>query len=401
MRNLKVTLLLFFLAPFMLHAQVLTGADVLLRSHLDMLVGKRVGIVANQTGRLRSGEFLVDALMARGVTVTALFGPEHGIRGEAAPGEKVNDTVDQRTHVRVYSLYGRTTKPTGAMLSQVDLVVYDIQDVGARFYTYISTMALVMEAAAEHHIPVIVLDRPDPLGGVLVDGPVMEDSLRSFVGMMPIPVVYGLTCGELAGMINGEHWLHGGIRADLTVIPMQGWKRSMRWGETGLPWIPPSPNIPTPQTCLAYPVTCFLEATNISEGRGTSTPFEIIGAPFINGEILASTMNRTCPAIRWEPASFTPRSSKYSGSECRGVRLRVDSATTYKPAECAVLLLQALARMAGDSLVIRKAGLNRLAGTQTLLRSVDDEAAFQRIQAEWRKSSRDFSERSHRYMLYH
>ncbi len=388
------------LIPIVLRAQVLTGADVLLRSRLDLLAGKRVGIVTNQTGRLRTGEFLVDALVARGIAVKALFGPEHGIRGVAAPGASVQDTIDEATHIRVYSLYGRTEKPGGAMLDSLDLLIYDLQDVGARFYTYISTMYLVMEAGAERHIPVVILDRPDPLGGDLVDGPLMEDSLRSFVGMMPIPVVYGLTCGELARMINGERWLPRGIQADLTVIPMEGWKRTMRWEDTGLPWVAPSPNIPSPQTCLVYPVTCYLEATNVSEGRGTSSPFEVVGAPFVKAEALALTMNRECPAIRWEPTSFTPGSSKHAGSVCFGVRLHVEAPTSYTPAECGLLLLRALARMYPNAMTVMNPGLARLSGSTGFVQSLHDDVAFRHNVTGWEETTRSFLEFSRQYRLY-
>ncbi|MEK9136788.1 MAG: DUF1343 domain-containing protein, partial [Bacteroidota bacterium] len=224
---------------------------------LNLVKGKKVGLITNHTGRLSSGQHLVDTLLAQGISVVALFGPEHGVRGEAAAGEKVGDTIDAKTGIPVFSLYGKTRTPTSDMLRDVDVLVYDIQDVGARFYTYISTMGLCMKAAIESGIPFIVLDRPNPLGGLKVEGPILEDSLKSFVGMYPIPLVYGLTCGELAMMINGEGWLATSAKADLTVVRMEGWTRSMLWDDTGLSWIRPSPNIPTPVTALVYPGTCL------------------------------------------------------------------------------------------------------------------------------------------------
>lgn len=248
------------------------GNDVLVERHLQLLEGKRVGLIVNHTARLSSGQYLVDMLVQRGIVIVALFGPEHGIRGEGLAGEKISDTKDEKTGIPIYSLYGKTRKPTAEMLANVDMLVYDIQDVGVRFYTYISTMGLCMAAAAEKGIPFIVLDRPNPLGGEKVDGPILDDSLKSFVGMYPIPIVYGLTCGELAKMINAEGWfatkesgLLNRLKCNLTVITMEGWKRKMPWGDTGLEWVPPSPNIKSAQTALVYPMTCLIEATNISE----------------------------------------------------------------------------------------------------------------------------------------
>ncbi len=251
-------------------AAVKTGADILVERRLDLVKGKQVGLITNHTGRLSTGEFLVDALRARGVHVVALFAPEHGIRGQAQAGASVQNETDSATGIPVYSLYGATTRIQQSMLKGIDLLIYDIQGLPVRFYTYLSTMGLSMEAAAEAGIPFIVLDRPDPLGGQIVDGPIMQDSLKSFVGMYPLPVVYGLTCGELAQMINRERWLSNGVQANLTVVPVEGWTRGMSWGETGLTWYPPSPNIPTAATAFVYPATCFIEGTNLSEGRGTS-----------------------------------------------------------------------------------------------------------------------------------
>ncbi len=394
-----LTLLVLLTCPIILWSQVLTGADVLVNSRLQLLAGKRVGIVTNQTGRLRSGEFLVDALVSRGVHVTALFGPEHGIRGNAGPGEEVRDTLDLKG-IPVYSLYGATTKPTPRMLDSVDVLIYDIQDVGVRFFTYITTMYFVMEAGAEQHVPIVVLDRPDPLGGVVVDGPVLEDSLRSFVGIVPIPVVYGLTCGELARMINGEKWLKGGMHAELTVVPMQGWTRSMLWNETGLTWVPPSPNITDVRSCYGYPVTCFLEATNISEGRGTPEPFLMIGAPFVNADALAATLGRAMPSIRWEPTTFTPTSSKYKAVPCHGVRLAIDSPPLRHPISCAVSLLRVLKQSYAGRLTIQHADLLRLSGSSLVPESVEDSLVFRNTEKQWQQSCIEFIHASASYLLY-
>jgi len=341
-----------------------TGADVLIGKQLDLVRGRRVGLVTNHTGRLSSGEFLVDALRAKGVHVTALFGPEHGIRGVAGAGDRIEDSVDAETGIPVFSLYGKQNSPTETMLKDVDVLLYDIQDVGARFYTYISTMKLCMEAAAGKGIPYVVLDRPNPLGA-RIDGPLLEDSLRSFVGPVRLPVVYGLTIGELAMMINTEGLLKGGAHANLTVVWMEGWFRNMRWAETGLPWIAPSPNIPTPGTADIYPATCFLEATNVSEGRGTPEPFRQFGAPFLNADTLAAQLNaRGLPGIRFSPATFTPISSKHKGEICYGAQATVTDPAAFRPVVTGLTIIRVLLDSAPGEVKLNPSSLGRLLGIQ-------------------------------------
>ncbi|WP_022826116.1 exo-beta-N-acetylmuramidase NamZ family protein [Hymenobacter norwichensis] len=275
--------------------------------YLPQLKGKRVGLVVNQTARVGKA-YLVDTLLAQGVGVKVIFGPEHGFRGEAADGATIKDGKDARSGLPVRSLYGATKKPTPEMLADVDVLVFDIQDVGTRFYTFISTMHYVMEAAAEQGKEVVVLDRPNP-NGWYVDGPVLEPAHKSFVGMHPIPIVHGLTVGELAKMINGEKWLAGGKQCRLTVIPVAGYTHTTRYA---LP-IAPSPNLPNPHSVALYPTVCMMEGTDVSVGRGTAMPFEVIGAP-------------TQPASR--PFSFTPKPNAGSpippqnGKLCYGLDLR-------------------------------------------------------------------------------
>jgi uncharacterized protein YbbC (DUF1343 family) len=377
------------------------GADVFIENHLDLVRGKNVGVITNHTGRLSSGEYLVDALLNEGVDVVALFGPEHGIRGVVAAGESVHDTVDDKTGIRIHSLYGNVKKPTPEMLAGVDVLVYDIQDVGARFYTYISTMMLAMEAAAEKGIPFVVLDRPNPLGGILIDGPVMQDSLRSFVGMLPIPVVYGLTCGELASMINRERWLKGGSTVDLTVVRMEGWSRLMGWSATGLDWIAPSPNIPTSQTATVYPATCFIEATNISEGRGTDRPFETIGAPFIQGDTLASRLNElSLPGVRFFPFSFTPTSSKFKSVFCNGIRLEVSSQGDFLPILTGMHILQRIHQLWPEEVRFNSSFLARLLGIPGIEIQLAQGVHPDKIQASWIGPLEEFRTRSARYHFY-
>jgi uncharacterized protein YbbC (DUF1343 family) len=381
--------------------RVKVGADILLEKRLDLLKGKRVGLITNQTGRTSSGEYLLDELLARHVVVTALFGPEHGIRGAEAAGESVADSVDESTHIPVFSLYGRIRKPTPLMLKDVDLLLYDIQDVGARFYTYLSTLGLCMEAAAEKGIPIVVLDRPDPLGGMITDGPVLPDSLRSFVGMFPVPVVYGLTVGEFASMANGERWLARGVRADLTVVPMEGWRRVMGWDDTGLPWVPPSPNIRRPETVLVYPATCYLEATNISEGRGTDSPFHLLGAPFIDGRKLMRTLERdSLRGVRLREASFTPASSKFAGISCSGVRIDLLPGNSLRPVRLGLSLFSALEKVCGDSISVRRRSFARLMGDAEALDLIAAGKSSSFIARRWESGLRAFRERSAAYHIY-
>ena len=260
--------------------KVRTGAEMLIENHLDELEGKRVGLVMNPTARIENVHVL-DTLLALDVNITSLFAPEHGFRGDYADGEVIEGGIDQASGLAVYSLYGTTKRPTKEMLEEVDILLFDMQDVGARFYTYNSTMKYIIEAATEFDKEVWILDRPNPAGGDYISGWVLEDEYRSFIGSYPIPVAHGLTLGELALMAKGEGWLEVDKEPNLKVITMKGWRRSMKWPETGLPWIPPSPNLPTFEHAYVYLGTCFFEGVNISEGRGTDDPFLTIGSPTV------------------------------------------------------------------------------------------------------------------------
>jgi uncharacterized protein YbbC (DUF1343 family) len=398
---------LFLILALHVHAgtlprKVSTGADRLLESSLSILQGKHVALVTNQTGRLSNGTYLVDTLLARRVDVVALFGPEHGIRGEAEAGEQVGDARDPSTGIRVYSLFGERTKPTQEMLRGIDVLVYDIQDVGVRFYTYISTMRLAMEAAAEAGIPFVVLDRPNPLGGLHIDGPIIEDSLRSFVGSVPVPLIYGLTAGELARMINGEGWLANGVRADLRVIPMKGWKRTMLWEDTQLPWVPPSPNLKTPSGALVYPGTCLLEGTNISEGRGTASPFQTVGAPFVDdGKLWAAMTGLNLKGVRFLAATFTPGSSKHMGQECRGITIEITDANAFEPVRVGLELVSAFLKLNRGELTFRERWFNRLMGQAQVLRLLKQNIGPEEIRRSWAPGLENFRQISAKYYLYH
>jgi uncharacterized protein YbbC (DUF1343 family)/CubicO group peptidase (beta-lactamase class C family) len=298
-------------------AQVLTGIDVLERDGFKQLAGLRIGLVTNQTGRDRAGRSTIDVLFkAQGVKLIALFAPEHGIRGLA--DEKVSDTRDEQTGLPIYSLYGESRRPTPEQLKDLDALVYDIQDVGVRFYTYITTLGYVMEEAGKAELPIFVLDRPNPINGSDVEGPIADPDKLTFTAYHTIPVRHGLTIGELAGLYNNERH----IGADLHVIKMEGWRRAMWFDATGLSWISPSPNMRSLTEAALYPGVGLLETTNVSVGRGTDTPFEVIGAPWLDGPRLASYLNaRRIPGVRFIPVRFTPRSSVFKNEECGGINL--------------------------------------------------------------------------------
>jgi uncharacterized protein YbbC (DUF1343 family) len=286
---------------------VKTGAEVLLDHHIDELKGRKVGLIMNPTSMV-DGVHMLDTLINLGVDVNALYAAEHGFRGEAGAGEVIEDGVDQTTGLPVFSLYGSTKKPTPEMLEKVDLLLFDLPDMGVRFYTYSATLGLILEAAWENNKEVWILDRPNPLGGDFIAGWTLEDEYRSFVGYYPMPIVYGLTMGEIAGMAIGEGWIDTGKGLNYKVIRMAGWDRSMIWPETGLPWIAPSPNLPSFDHAFAYTGTVIFEGTNLSEGRGTKDPFLTIGSPGFN--FVPSEVNEIEDKyqVQLAPISFTPRS---------------------------------------------------------------------------------------------
>lgn len=310
--------------------EVRTGAELLIERNLEELEGYRVGLVMNPTARIGTTHML-DTLLAKEVNVTALFAPEHGFRGEAGAGELIEDGVDQASGLPVFSLYGTTRKPTSEMLEYVDLLIFDMQDVGARFYTYIATLGLVLEAAAEYGIPVWILDRPNPAGGEFVSGWILEEEFTSFVGPYPIPIAHGLTMGELAGMITGEGWIEFTEPPKIRVIEMEGWRREMKWPDTGLSWIAPSPNLPTFEHAYLYLGTVFYEGTTLSEGRGTPDPFLTLGDPATRfSEEHLEKLRHLSESLNIEKVKFTPESipgvapsPKHEGSLSRGIRISV------------------------------------------------------------------------------
>lgn len=407
MKTLLAFLLTFITASAT--SQVLPGADILFTDRLDLIKGKRLGVVTNHSAVLKDGRHLVDALMAApGVKVVALFGPEHGIRGDAPDGRSVRDSVDAKTGVPMYSLYGRINKPTPEMLKEVDVLIFDIQDVGARFYTFISTLSNAMEAAAEKGIPYIVLDRPNPIRGTWVEGPIRLDTLRSFVGLHPIPIAHGMTVGELATMFNNEGWLAGGVKAKLTVVRCTGWTRDQWFDQTGLTWVKPSPNMATLATATVYPGTCLFEGTNLSEGRGVEKPFETIGAPYVDGDAWAKALNaRALPGVRFEPVRFTPREipnvtsrPKHMGTECGGVQVIITDRDRLEPVRVAVHMLATVRSLAGKDFQWRNSSIDRLSGTPRLRADIDAGRSADEIVAGWKDEVAAFGKVRTRHLLY-
>ncbi len=337
-----------------------SGLDVLLAERTELVRGRRVGLISNPNGVTSQLESIVDALPRAGAQLVALFGPEHGIHGDAQAGDHVGTTTDAATGLLVHSLYGDTRRPTPAMLDGVEVLVFDMQDAGARFYTYLYTMALCMEAAKEVGLPMVVLDRPNPLGGVAVEGPVVQPDMESFVGRFGIPIRYGLSIGELARLFNSR-----GIGCDLTVVPLDGWQREWGYEQTGLPWVQPSPNLPTPDSCFAFAGTCLLEGTNVSEGRGTTRPFEVLGAPWVDAPKLARYLNdRGLPGVRFRACHFTPTFSKWQGEPCHGVQLHVHDRAAFRPVRTGLEVLVALRRLWPEHFTWLNDGMtaNRLIG---------------------------------------
>lgn len=340
-RRLTSFVLLFLASSLTAGESVLTGIDVLRRDEFRVLQGCRVGLITNQTGIARDGTSTAELLhRAEGVRLVALFGPEHGIQGNLDQAV-IADAADPQKGIKVYSLYGETRKPTARSLEGIDTLVFDIQDVGCRFYTYISTMGLAMEAAAEHGLRFVVLDRPNPIGGV-VEGPLPEEGRESFVAYHSLPLRHGLTVGELAALFKKERMLD--VR--LEVIPVEGWKLSDDFDATGLKWVNPSPNMRSVTEAFLYPGVGLWEFTNVSVGRGTGTPFELLGAPWIDPDAFTAALRAaSIPGVRFEPVRFTPDASVYVGEKCGGVRFVLTDREAFRSASLGYLLGKVLHRL--------------------------------------------------------
>ena len=369
-------------------------------NHLEIFRGKRVGLITNATGLNSRYESSVDVIGKR-LNLTALYAPEHGIRGSVVAGATVGSQVDAKTGVPVHSLYGTTKKPTAEMLKNIDILAFDIQDIGARPYTYIYTMAYAMESARENNKLFVVFDRPNPVGGDVVEGGILSPSLKSFVGLYPLPMRHGMTVGELARLFN-EHFK---INCRLEVVPMTGWRRDMRFQDTGLPWVMTSPNIPTPDSAMAYLATGFYGGTNISEGVGTTRPFELVGAPWLDAEKLAERMNSLkMPGVYFRPVYFTPQWGKHIGRLCGGVQLQVLDRKIFRPVQAGISLLYAIKEMSGTQFRFNPApaggGIPSIDLELGAPAVREGKISLADLLAQWEKESRQFAELSKKYWLY-
>lgn len=379
--------------------KVSPGIEVLLKEEKNVLSGKKVGLITNPTGIDSKLTSIVDLLHDDpDINLTALFGPEHGVRGDAQAGASVEYYIDEKTGLPVYSLYGKTKKPTPEMLKDVEVLVFDIQDVGTRYYTYIYTMAYAMEAARENDIPFIVLDRPNPQGGESVDGPVLEPEFSSFVGLYPIPLKHGMTVGELATLFNKEFK----IGADLKVIKMKGWKRDMDYDDTGLPFVLPSPNMPTVSTTFVYPATGLIEGTNVSEGRGTTKPFELIGAPYINSDELAGKLNALrLPGVKFRAASFTPTFSKHAGKLSHGVEIYITDREAFKAVPTGLHIIKTIQDLyPGDFEFLAANNFNLLIGNGWIMSRIKEGSTVNEILKEYQVKQDAFKKVRKNYLLY-
>ena len=378
-------------------APVRPGVEVFVEHPPPVVRGKRLGLITNQSGIDRQRRSTIDLLRAStALTLVALYSPEHGIRGIAET--RVTSSVDEKTGLPIHSLYGDTNKPTPQMLEGIDVLVYDIQDLGVRQYTYESTLALAMQAAAEKGIPLVVLDRPNPITGTILEGDILEPAYQSFVGIYPVLSRHGMTVGELAKMYNAEQR----IGADLTVVPVEGWRRAMWWDQTGLPWVNPSPNIRRLEAAVHYPGTVFFEAINVSEGRGTDLPFEQIGAPWLkNTEVVAEMNAMRLPGIRFETVEFrvAEAARKYPGQVLKGVRFILTDRDVYRPLATSLLMIDLIRRLHPDQFQWADSTIERHGGTARLRRAIES-GTLPELLREWERDQAAFREKRAPYLIY-
>ncbi len=370
------------------------GADRILKEekYFAQIRGKRIGLITNHTGVNQELEQTAKVFARHpDLKLVALFGPEHGMGGHAQAGESVS------TRQKVYSLYGETRAPTAEMLQDIDVLVYDMQDVGVRFYTYISTLFECMKAAARHDLPLIVLDRPNPIDASRVEGPVLEPGYESFVGIYPLPTRYGMTPGELARLFNSE----GGIGCDLAVVPIKGWRRSQWYDQTGLQWIMPSPGMPSLDTATVYPGLCLIEGTNLSEGRGTTRPFEFIGAPWLKNLELADRLNRLrLPGARFRPQAFTPTFAKYKGELCQGIQVHVLDRDQFQPIPTLLHILTEVHSLHPGRLKFQDEFFDQLAGNSSIRQGLLQGRPVEEVVRHWQAALEAFKKKRKKYLLY-
>lgn len=380
-------------------SEVRPGIDVFLANVPEKFRGKRVGFLTNNSGIDRAGVLGIDRVaQSKDLKLVALFAAEHGIRGDAMNGAKIQDEKDEKTGVPIYSLYKAEDRgPTDAMLKDVDFILYDLQEVGGRTWTYVSSMALSMQAAARKKIPFVVLDRPNPINGEIIEGAVLDEKFKSFVGMYPIPARHGMTVGELAKMFNEKF----GIGADLTVIKAEGWKRSQWMDQTGLPWVNPSPNLRSLAALTSYPGTVYFEGTTLTEGRGTDKPFEQIGAPWLNAPEVARVMNeKKLPGVRFEAITMAvaPTAAKHPGLTIPAIHFVITDRDAYRPVRASLMLIDEIKRQHPKDFAWRPS-IDRLTGTDRIRLAIDA-GQLMPLLDEWDKSAEGFRETRKPYLLY-
>ena len=385
-------------APFA-DGLVRPGLDVFVASVPAQVKGKRVGLITNHSAVSRDGRAAIDLIAGHpDVTLTALFAPEHGIRGTVAAGAKIEDERDSKTGLPIYSLYKTEDRgPADSMLANVDALVYDLQEVGGRTWTYVSTMALSMQAAKRKGIPFVVLDRPNPIGGEIVEGAPLDPQFKSFVGMYPIPARHGMTVGELATLFNTRF----GIGADLVVVQAANWRRSQWFEDTGLPWVNPSPNLRSPNALKNYPGTVYFEGTTLTEGRGTDRPFEQIGAPWLNAPEVVRVMNaKGLPGIRFEAITMAvePTAAKHKGLTIPGIRFQITDRETYRPVRTALILIDEIRRQHLADFRWT-ASIDRLTGTNRVKQAIEA-GTLPDLLAEWDRRAAEFRDGTQSLLLY-
>jgi uncharacterized protein YbbC (DUF1343 family) len=405
--------------------RVKLGDEVLFEKHLDLIRGKRIGLVTNPTGLDSKLDSVIDKFRAQpDVKLVALYGPEHGVRGDAQAGQFVAFYYDEHLKLPVFSLYGQTYKPPAdmmtnideymrtfdtqhagktvetGMMDSVDVMVFDLQDVGTRVYTFLATMANAMQAAADANIPFIVLDRPNPIGGAAMEGPILQyPEYSSFIGLYPIPLRHGMTVGELAQLFNDKYLKK---KAKLTVVPMENWTRDEWFDETSLPWVMPSPNIPGLDSAAVYPGQVIFEGTNLSEGRGTTKPFEMFGAPWIDGFVLAQKLNAlNLPGVKFREVWFTPTFSKFSGKQCGGCQLHVTDRNAYNSVNTALAILATVKELYGDKLELHKSYFDKVLGNSTVREALERGEPVGKIVASFKPGLEEFAKLREPYLLYH
>jgi uncharacterized protein YbbC (DUF1343 family) len=404
--------------------KVTLGCENFLENHLDLVRGKRVGLITNPTGVDSKLQSLIDLFSENpSIDLVALYGPEHGLRGNAHAGEYVPFYLDEKYNLPVFSLYGQSLTPeTGtlrdrdahmrafdtvaegkiperSMIENVDVLVFDIQDVGTRIYTYVTTMTYCMQFCAEFGLEFIVLDRPNPINGKDLEGPILEyPEFSSFVGLYPIPVRHGMTIGELAQLFNNQFLTRS---ANLKVIPMMDWKREFWFDQLSLSWIPPSPNMPTLQTAIVYPGQVFLEGTNISEGRGTKNPFELLGAPWIDGDSLEKELNQLhLPGVNFRREQFTPNFSKYEAELCGGIQIQVTDRNTYRPFEVALHIIKAINDRYPEQFLFHTDYFDKIMGTESVRLALEKGKKIEKIMKRYESQLDEFAQLRKAYLLY-